>query len=204
MRAGGSNLQAHFFGSSHQFAACAPHVRRQFVHVVANLRADFNDGLTSYTNVHNVGIEHDWTITPTVMLTSRFALDRVYAPVKSVQPNFSAVNFPAILGTANGLKRMPAIILDPTNDWLSMYTQCCSDTNFAHTLFSYSSAISFVKHAHTLKVGFEQREFFNNFWQPNYPTGLFHFAQNVTASVPNCGSDQCPEEGNSFASLLMG
>ena len=45
MRAGGSNLQAHFFGSSHQFAACAPHVRRQFVHVVANLRADFNDGL---------------------------------------------------------------------------------------------------------------------------------------------------------------
>src|ERR1700677_2104629 len=45
MRAGGSNLQAPFFGSSHQFAACAPHVRRQFVHVVANLRADFNDGL---------------------------------------------------------------------------------------------------------------------------------------------------------------
>jgi hypothetical protein len=165
---------------------------------------DFNDGLNSYTDVHNVGIEHDWTITPTIMLTSRFALDRVHAPVTSVQPDFSTVNFPAILGTANGLKRMPAIMLDTTNDWLSMYTQCCSDTDFAHTLYTYSSALSFVKHSHTIKVGFEQRQFFNNFWQPNYPTGQFHFAQNVTASTPNCGSDQCPNEGNSFASLLMG
>lgn len=163
--------------------------------------ADFNDGFNSYTNVHNIGLEHDWTITPTVLLTSRFALDRVYAPVSSVQPDFSSVGFPSILGSANGLKRMPAIQLDPTNDWLSIFTQCCTDTSFAHTLFSYSSAISFVKHAHTLKAGFEQRQFFNNFWQPNYPTGYFHFAQNVTAQMPNSGDTS---QGNSFASLLMG
>jgi Carboxypeptidase regulatory-like domain/TonB dependent receptor len=163
--------------------------------------ADFNDGFNSYTDVHNIGIEHDWTLRPTVLITSRFAVDRVHAPVTSVQPDFSSVGFPPVLGSANGLKRMPAIILDPTNDWLSIFTQCCTDTDFAHTLYSYSSAISFIKHSHTIKAGFEQRQFFNNFWQPNYPTGYFHFAQNVTAQMPDSGDTT---QGNSFASLLMG
>ena len=82
-----------------------------------------------------------------------------------------------------------------------MYTQCCTDTSFAHTLYSYSSALTWVKHTHTLKFGFEQRQFFNNFWQPNYPTGYFSFPQNITASNPGSGDTT---QGNSFASLLLG
>jgi hypothetical protein len=163
----------------------------------------FNDGFTSSTSVHNIGLEHDWTLTPTVLWTSRFALDRVSAPVNSSfgGNNLSTVGFPAILESANGLNRMPAIQLDGTNGWLSMFTQCCTDTKFAHTLYSYSSALSFVRGKHALKTGFEQREFFNNFWQPNYPTGSFAFPESITASVPG-GTD--PTQGNSFASLLLG
>lgn len=162
---------------------------------------DFNDGQVSSIDVHNVGIEHNWSVAPTMLLTSRFAVDRVVAPVHSNFPDYTAAGFPSILGGANGLQRMPAIVLDPTNDWLSMYTQCCTDTDFAHTLYSYSMAMSWVKSTHTVKFGFEQRQFFNNFWQPNYPTGLFHFAQNVTAENPAFSGTN---EGNSFASLLMG
>jgi len=162
---------------------------------------DFNDGFNSSTSVYNIGLEDNWTIKPTVLVTGHFAVDRVKAPVHSVMPDFSSVGFPSILGTANGLQRMPAIILDPTNDWLSMYTQCCTDTDFAHTLYSYSGAISFIKGRHTLKAGFEQRQFLNNFYQPDYPTAYFHFAQTVTAATPASGDTT---QGNSFASLLMG
>jgi hypothetical protein len=163
--------------------------------------ATFNDGFTSSTDVHNIGIEHSWTVTPTSVWTNRLALDRVSAPVNSSFPNLASVGFPSSLETANGLSRMPTIALDSTNNWLSMFTQCCTDTSFAHTLWSYSSSYSWVKHAHTIKFGFEQRQFFNNFWQPNYPTGYFSFPQNITASTP-ASSDTT--QGNSFASLLLG
>jgi hypothetical protein len=166
--------------------------------VLAN--ATFNDGYTSSTTVHNVGLEYNWTLTPNTVWTNRFAVDRVSAPVNSAFPSLSSVGFPASLA-ANGLERMPSIQLDGTNNWLSMFTQCCTDTDFAHTLYSYSTSLSWVKHAHTFKFGFEQRQFFNNFWQPNYPTGNFYFPQNVTASTP-ITSDTT--QGNSFASLLVG
>ena len=166
--------------------------------VLAN--ANFNDGFTSSTTVHNIGIEHNWTLTPTLVWTNRLAVDRVSAPVNSSFPNLQSVGFPASLA-ANGLDRMPSIQLDSTNNWLSMFTQCCTDTLFAHTLWSYSSSLSWVKHEHTVKFGFEQRQFFNNFYQPNYPTGFFSFPQNITASTP-ANSDTT--QGNSFASLLLG
>ncbi len=162
--------------------------------------ATFNDGVNSHTTVYNVGLQYDWTITPTLLWNSRLAVDRVSAPTTSNFPSLSAAGFPASLA-ANGLQRMPTIQLDGTNNWLSMYTQCCSDTSFAHTLWSYSSAMTWVKHSHTLKFGFEQRQFLNNFWQPNYPTGYFDFPQNITASTP-ASSDTT--QGNSFASLLVG
>jgi hypothetical protein len=163
---------------------------------------DFGDGQTSSSTVHNVGLEHNWNLTPTSVLTNRFAVDRVYAPVNSNFPNFSAAGFPDVLATANGLQRMPTIQLDGANNWISMYTQCCTDTKFAHTLWTYSSSLSWVKHSHTLKFGFEQRQFFNNFWQPDYPTGNFYFPQIITSDTPVDFDD--PTKGNSFASLLTG
>jgi hypothetical protein len=161
----------------------------------------FNDGYNSSTTVHNIGMEYTWAFTPSLVWTDRFAVDRVVAPVHSAFPSLSSVGFPASLATANHLDRMPSIQLDGTNNWLSMFTQCCTDTDFAHTLYSYSSSLTWVKNAHTIKFGFEQRQFFNNFWQPNYPTGNFYFPQNVTASTPITTDTT---QGNSFASLLLG
>ncbi|MGB7438536.1 MAG: carboxypeptidase regulatory-like domain-containing protein [Candidatus Acidiferrum sp.] len=160
----------------------------------------FNDGFTSSTTVHNIGLEHSWNLSPNTVWTNRLALDRVSAPNQSTFPSLTSVGFPASL-EANGLDRIPTIQLDSTNNWLSMFTQCCTDTRFAHTLWSYSSSLSWVKGPHTLKFGFEQRIFFNNFFQPNYPTGFFDFPQNITASNP-ASSDTT--QGNSFASLLLG
>jgi hypothetical protein len=89
------------------------------------------------------------------------------------------------------------------NNASSLFNQCCTDTGFAHTLASYSSSLSWVKGRQIWKFGGEQRLFYNNFSQPQNPTGLFHFSTGVTASQVNPPTP-LPFEGNSFASLLLG
>jgi hypothetical protein len=193
------------------------HLSGRYSHLYANASTPFflgdgtdasgnliNDGLASSTVVHNAGFEFNWSLTPTMLWTSRFALDRVSAPGNSVGPTLSSVGLPSVLQQANGLNRMPVIQMDngaPMNQ-LSLFNQCCTDVKFAHTLFSYSSAVAFIRTRHTFKIGFEQRQFFNNFGQPNYPTGFFYFPQVITGASPN---DLGPTaQGNSFAALLLG
>ncbi len=163
---------------------------------------DFNDGTLFTTNVHNGSLEHNWSITPTLLWTSRLSVDRVHAPGQTNKyPTLSDVGLPAILGADNGLTRMPAINVG--DGFLSIFTQCCVDTHFAHTLYSYSSGLQWIKGRHSVKFGGEQRIFFNNFWQPNYPTGTFDFNRDVTTSQPNQGLGG-DGEGNPFATILSG
>src|SRR5271166_2328458 len=163
---------------------------------------DFNDGFNSITDVYNSVLEDNWSPTSTMVWTNRFAIDRAVAPVTENYPKLDTVfTAPgdAILSQANSLTRMPVIQMD--NNATSLYNQCCTDTSFAHTLYSYSSALSWVRGRHILKFGGEQRIFFNNFYQPNPPTGFFHFTQGATEQVVGAGNSL---QGNSFASLLLG
>jgi carboxypeptidase family protein/TonB-dependent receptor-like protein len=158
---------------------------------------EFGDGANYKTDAHNISLEHNWTVRPTILWTSHLSVDRAVAPGFTNFPDPTSVGFPALLNQSNGLTRMPAILTDET--WSPLFSACCIDTHFAHTLYTYSSALQWVKGAHSMKFGGEQRLFFNNFWQPNYPTGFFFFGQDVTASAPH-GSDG----GNSFATMLLG
>jgi len=125
---------------------------------------DQGDGYIGTTTPQNGGVEYNWAIKPTLLWTSRFSVDRVNAPVEANKyPSLSDFGLSPVLA-ANGLTRIPAIGVD--DPFLSLFTQCCVDTHFAHTLFSYSSALQWVKGAHSIKFGGEQRVFFNNFWQP--------------------------------------
>jgi hypothetical protein len=163
--------------------------------------SDQGDGVIYTTNVQNGGLEYNWAVTPTKLWTSRLSVDRVKAPGQSNNyPTLSDLGLPPSLA-ANGLTRAPSINVD--GGFLSLFTQCCVDTHFAHTLLSYSSGLQWVKGSHSLKFGGEQRVFLNNFWQPNYPTGTFDFSRDVTTSQPNAGlGDQ--NEGNPFATILTG
>ena len=165
--------------------------------------ADFNDGFNSSTSVQNIGLEYTWSLKPTLVWINRFAVDRANAPVTpNMTPStLEAAGFPSYLAGANNVDRMPAIVTDGTDNWLSMYTQCCTYTGFAHTLYSYSSSLSWIHRSHTIKGGFEQRQFFNNFLQPDYPTGYFYFPQNITGQIP---FDPDVTHGSSFATMLMG
>jgi len=171
--------------------------------IVAN--GDQGDGVTFTTDVHNASLEYNWSVRPTALWTNRFSVDRVNAPgVSNNYPTLSDVGLPAILA-ANGLNRVPS--LNMGDGFLSAYTQCCVDTAFAHTLFSYASGIQWVLGAHSIKFGGEQRVFFNNFFQPDNPTGNFDFSRDVTTSQPNAGlgdGDTTPAQGNPFATMLTG
>ena len=56
-----------------------------------------------------------------------------------------------------------------------------------------------------MTMGGEQRIFFNNFFQPPNPTGLFDFSDTVTSPFPGSDTDALNNPtGNPFATLLFG
>ena len=186
-----------------------------------------NDGIKSGVTVaQNASLEYTWTINPRIIWTSHVGVDRVHELSIPSIPTISSFNasLPAgvqglssVYQDANGIDKMPTFLMQGNSPWANLYDQCCINTTFAHTLVSYSSQLVISKGAHLIKVGGEQRIFYNNFWQPNYPTGFMTFTDEVTSPNPNSDTTQiCPNgdcspdniqtipTGNPFASLAMG
>ncbi len=166
---------------------------------------DFNDGVTSDpVTAQNGSFEYTWTLSPRIIWTNHFAVDRVREAETTNLPSLTSVGLPTVL-EANGLDRMPTIQMTGASPWTSLYDQCCLNTTFAHTLYSYSSQLVVSKGSHLMKIGGEQRIFFNNFFQPPYPTGLLNFTDYVTSPFPDSETDiNGNPTGNPFASLLFG
>jgi len=153
--------------------------------------------------VQNGSLEYTWTVNPKTVWTNHFAVDRAAQPEVSSFPSLTSVGLPEVLAANGGIDRMPTIQMSGASPWSSLYDQCCINTTFAHTLYSYSSQLVIAKGAHLMKMGGEQRIFFNNFFQPPNPTGLFNFTDDVTSDTPNSGAEG-GTQGNPFASLLFG
>ena len=166
-----------------------------------------NGGIASAPlTVQNGALEYTWTLNPRTIWTSHFAIDRAKQPQTTSIPSLANVGLPTVLEANGGaINRMPTIQITGSSPWSSLYDQCCINTNFAHTLYSYSSQLVISKGAHLMKIGGEQRIFFNNFFQPPYPTGLLNFTDFVTSPFPDSETDiNGNPTGNPFASLLFG
>ncbi|MGA8763990.1 MAG: TonB-dependent receptor [Candidatus Sulfotelmatobacter sp.] len=164
-----------------------------------------NGGIAnSPLTVQNGSLEYTWTMNPKIIWTNHFSLDRAAQPETTNIPSLASAGLPTVL-EANGIDRMPTIQMTGASPWSSLYDQCCINTSFAHTLYSYSSQLVIAKGSHLMKMGGEQRIFFNNFLQPPYPTGLLNFTDFVTSQFPNSDTDvNGNAQGNPFASLLFG
>src|SRR5208283_2853538 len=175
------------------------------------------DGIAgSPTLAQNGSIEYSRTVNSRIVWTSHFAIDRVHELETPGIPTISSFNatlpsgfsLPAVLQQANGIDRMPAIYMSSggqTAPWTDLYDQCCANTTFAHTLYSYSSQVVISKGSHLMKFGGEQRLFYNNFFQPSDPTGVFNFTDYVTSPTPNNDTDADGNPtGNPLASTLFG
>ena len=159
----------------------------------------FFDGINSHTTTRNIALEHTWTISPQLLVTNRFGLDRYYQKGVSEHVDPTKYGLPDLLIRANNITRMPVINVD---NYAPINPQCCVDTTNGHTQYVYSSALNWVKGKHVVKFGGEQRIFFNNFLQPDNATGLFDFGKGIT-SLHLDGSD--PEEyGTGLAGMLLG
>jgi|HubBroStandDraft_6_1064221.scaffolds.fasta_scaffold00010_92 hypothetical protein len=180
------------------------------------------DGIAaSPTTAQNGSFEYTWTVNPRIIWTSHAAVDRVHEAATSNIPTMSSFNaaqqaaglpqLPAVLEQANGLDRMPqfymsgAALESNASTTADLFDQCCVNTTFAHTLYSYSSQVVISKGSHLIKIGGEQRLFYNNFFQPTGPTGFFNFSDYVTSPTANSETDSSGNlTGNPFASLLFG
>jgi hypothetical protein len=179
-----------------------------------------NDGIKSGVTVaQNASLEYTRTINPRIVWTNHVGVDRVHQLSLPGIPTISSFNaslpagvqgLPSVFQTANGIDKMPTFLMQGSSPWTNLYDQCCINTTFAHTLVSYSSQLVISKGAHLIKVGGEQRLFYNNFWQPNYPTGFMTFTDDTTSPTPNSDCDpnsppdNCMSTGNPFASLAFG
>jgi hypothetical protein len=179
-----------------------------------------NDGIASGVTVaQNFSLEYTWTINPKIVWTNHAGVDRVHELSLPGIPTISSFNaslpagvqgLPSVFQTANGIDKMPTFLMQGSSPWTNLYDQCCINTSFAHTLISYSSQLVISKGSHLIKVGGEQRIFYNNFWQPNYPTGFMTFTDDTTSPTPNSDCDPnsppntCNSTGNPFASLAFG
>jgi hypothetical protein len=175
-----------------------------------------NDGIASGVTVaQNGSFEYSWTVNPRIVWTSHAAIDRVHELSLPGIPTISGFNASLPTGTpglasvfeqANGIDEMPTFQMQGNLPWNNLYDQCCIYTKFGHTLVSYSSQLVISKGSHLIKVGGEQRIFYNNFWQPNNPTGLLTFTDDVTSPLPNSDYDPTGTitTGNPLASLAFG
>jgi hypothetical protein len=159
----------------------------------------FYGDLKGTQTTRNIVLEHTWTISSRLLLTNRLGVDRYYQVGTSKRVDPAQFGLPNLLTQANGITRMPVINVE---NYTTLNNQCCSNTVNGHTQYVYSSALNWVKGKHVVKLGGEQREFFNNFYQPDYATGLFDFTKLITASNPAGGNPA--EEGTGLASMLVG
>src|SRR5271165_6103572 len=187
-----------------------------------------NDGIKSGVTVaQNGSFEYTWTVNPRIIWTNHASVDRVHELSIPSIPTISSFNaslpsgttgLPPVFEQANGIDKMPTFLMQGNLPWTNLYDQCCINTKFGHTLVSYSSQLVISKGSHLIKLGGEQRIFYNNFRQPNYPTGELTFTDDVTSPQPNsnttqiCLNNDCSNPnnietittGNPFASLAFG
>src|SRR5207248_4862977 len=79
----------HHFSEKNHVSGRYSNLRSNFESPITNV--DLFNGQSSPTHVQNAVIEENWTATPTVLLTSRFGLDRVWNPVLESYPNLNTV-----------------------------------------------------------------------------------------------------------------
>jgi hypothetical protein len=160
----------------------------------------FFDGSRTQVTTRNIALEHAWAIRPNLLLTSRFGLERYYQNESPQAFDPTEFGFQPILTEANNIMKMTEVNVDNYSNLMG--GQCCINTINGHTQYVYSSSLNWVKGNHVLKFGGEQRLFFNNFFQPDDATGLFHFSGSTTAQ--NAFNDPNTEDGDAMAALELG
>jgi len=157
---------------------------------------------SSYT--HNITLEHNWNVTPTLLWVNRIAVIRQNNPETTKTPlDPESIGLPSVLvdNTYYHEKHFPNVSFDDGYQALGLTNGCCTDTIETDTQWLIDSQLTRFKGRHNLKFGFEKRYFLNSFWQPDNTSGDLYFGPSMTAyDVFSPDSSQ----GNGMASMLLG
>ena len=158
----------------------------------------------SFSDTHDVAIEHHWTLSPTLLWTNRISLHRGYFP-QNVQPTVDplSVGFPSllILNPWYEKKAFPDINFTSGNYQGLVVDACCTETLETDTQWMFDSVVTKVVRSHNIRFGGERRVFLNNFIQPGDTSGGFDFGPDITAQSVFTPLDF---QGNDLASFLTG
>src|SRR3989475_1230708 len=138
----------------------------------------------SFSDTHDVAIEHHWTLSPTLLWTNRISLHRGYFP-QNVQPTVDplSVGFPSllILNPWYEKKAFPDINFTSGNYQGLVVDACCTETLETDTQWMFDSVVTKVVRSHNIRFGGERRVFLNKFIQPGDTSGGFDFGPDITA-----------------------
>jgi hypothetical protein len=188
----------HLFNTAHRVSG---RFSKQFTSAsptkVYNTEGDPNNGSSNYDNYNSV-VEYSWTVSPSLLWTSRGAINRFARSSSAGGFDLTQLGFPTYLGQVGGFPPVfPTIWVDGSQalgtwfgNWIEHNTQP-----------SYGSSMTKVTGAHNIRFGFERKHFLGNYAAPGSPSGSFMFNNYGTEkNVFGFSSDQ----GHGIASLLLG
>ena len=158
------------------------------------------DGPT-YTKVHSLAIDQNFTLGPTWVVNVRYGLNRRLAERLPLSTGFdlASLNFPSnVIGVADAFE-FPRVNVQ---NFQALGQNTFTDLKIAPTTHSANVNATKVWDAHTFKMGTDFRVFQLNFTQLFFPSGQFSFNNaQWTQRNPNVTNGT---QGAALASMLLG
>ena len=187
----------HNFSTNRQLTA-----RYSQSHTSDHLPDPFEAESTTIINTRQVALEHNWTVTPTLLWTARASFTRLFnLTLYPVATDPLSLGYPSsmIMNPWYEKKAFPYIGFSNYQGLASDI--CCTTSVEADNQWMFASSLTKVIRGHNLRVGGERRVFLNGFFQPGNTSGGFDFGPDVTAQSVYNPADY---HGNDLASFLVG
>ena len=158
------------------------------------------DGPT-YTKVHSLSIDHNYSLGPTWILNVRYGLNRRLVDRLPLSAGFdlSSLGFPSNVISTTDAREFPRVNVQ---NFQALGQATFTDLKIAPTTHSFNANASKVWGSHTMKMGTDYRKFLLNFTQLFFPSGQFSFNNaQWTQRNPNVTSGT---QGAALASMLLG
>ena len=137
---------------------------------------------------------------PTTIITTRFGIVRraTFTDPISTVAGFdpTTLGFPSYI-LDSGRRSFPDI---GPSGYLSLGGSSFGQTYAWETEGILSGSVTKITHAHTVKMGSELRQIYENFYQHGYPNGNFNFGRGQTSENPLVSN---ANQGDAIASMLL-
>ncbi len=161
-----------------------------------NISNNINDNVN---RTQNVVLDYTRTQSPTTVITTRVSLLRDHLLNTPVSDGFDVTT----LGLSSqfealGVKQFPNISV---TGFRSLGMGGWARIQQGEEVALINGSVTKIAGPHVLKAGAEYRKYFENYFQPGYPSGRLSFSRTITNQTPDTNSSS---QGNGLATMLLG